>query len=392
MRYWIVFLFLLLISCSKNGERSDLKGVVRILINSQMEINDGCSFELSRVLVPESKSGTLFKDINKVLVKNDLVYVLDAFGSKSAFIYRRDGSCVRRIGKQGKGPAEFLNLIDFNINESSGYLEIMDSGARLIQCYDSIGNYVKKIEIGFNAANFISFDENYYFYMANRPSAYGDNTIKHNIITHDGYKIVNMSMPIKQLDGFYYRMRGFDKLIIDQQNAVYLNQRGSLEICKIAGLAASPDIVIDFGKDFVSKEDFDRMTQDMNYYNYEVEKTNKVYALSSFRFLDNYLFFSYLKGGRVYYTVFNRDARKVNYNGTKEDFILKFVGFSKGSVIGSFKDALIVSIPASEFRLTAQKGNLGEEYESFASGGMFERIQDSSNDIILFINIIPKKL
>lgn len=73
-----------------------------------------------------------------------LIYILDQTQS-SIFVYKQDGSLVRKIGRRGMGPGEFNLPQAFCCDE--GRLYVSDQGNRRVQVLDSEGQYID----GFNS-------------------------------------------------------------------------------------------------------------------------------------------------------------------------------------------------------------------------------------------------
>ncbi len=72
------------------------------------------------VVLKSGDGDAYFKSMEKVLVYEDNLYVLDALGKK-IIKYDMDGNPVAVLYKEGRGPGEYIHLDDFCI-DSSGHI------------------------------------------------------------------------------------------------------------------------------------------------------------------------------------------------------------------------------------------------------------------------------
>ena len=92
----------------------------------------------------ETNKNCLISSVNKVLINNDLVYIQNQ--RDNLYVFSIDGKFIREIGKKGKGPGEFMELRDFDI-DNDGNVYILDF--RKIQKYSSKGRFLEKYRFEF---------------------------------------------------------------------------------------------------------------------------------------------------------------------------------------------------------------------------------------------------
>ncbi len=78
---------------------------------------------------------------------NGLFYLQDWFRT-SLLVYNEAGEYVRSIGTKGRGPGEFEDVRDFQINRFTGNIEILGNMVPIILIFDTQGNYITKRNIG----------------------------------------------------------------------------------------------------------------------------------------------------------------------------------------------------------------------------------------------------
>ena len=73
----------------------------------------------------ETKDASLFGGIDKLVVHDGLVYLLDRrYAAKILIFKESDGMFVQNIGKIGGGPGEYLDIYDFSIDSVCGNIYI----------------------------------------------------------------------------------------------------------------------------------------------------------------------------------------------------------------------------------------------------------------------------
>jgi len=76
-------------------------------------------------LIPiETNKDILIESVSKLIYKDGLFYILDK-NQKCIFIINQEGRLVRKLDKVGKGPGEYGDISDFEINPYTNNIEIL---------------------------------------------------------------------------------------------------------------------------------------------------------------------------------------------------------------------------------------------------------------------------
>jgi hypothetical protein len=82
--------------------------------------------------------------IDKLVVTEDRIFVLDRTFSRYLFIYDANGNLLFKIGDKGNGPSEYFDgPSDFYINEKTKQITIYESQSKLMYTYDWAGKIIK---------------------------------------------------------------------------------------------------------------------------------------------------------------------------------------------------------------------------------------------------------
>lgn len=101
-------------------------------------------------LIPlETNDTCLIGNCRKIIFDSTTFYLKDGV-TKTLFHFNLKGKLLRKIGKTGRGPSEYLYLDDFCILKSKDII-ILDGGSKKIIIYDSIGRLVATQNLPFFA-------------------------------------------------------------------------------------------------------------------------------------------------------------------------------------------------------------------------------------------------
>ena len=102
---------------------------------------------------------------------DDHFFILDQ-KTKQVFVFNSSGKFLNKIGRQGKGPGEFLYPKQFIINETKHLLYLYDSTQKKIIRYNFDGSFINEIQVNAYLRSVI-FDEKsdtFWAYIADLPN------------------------------------------------------------------------------------------------------------------------------------------------------------------------------------------------------------------------------
>jgi hypothetical protein len=115
----------------------------------------------------ETTDESIFYEINKILVHDDIYYLLDS--EQSAILtFNEKGEYLCKLSKKGLGPGEYLSLDDFFIDDSLVY--VLSSDIQKILVYDLSFNFIKDFFINTHAGNMDFLGDHIFVYADFRSS------------------------------------------------------------------------------------------------------------------------------------------------------------------------------------------------------------------------------
>lgn len=106
----------------------------------------------------ETRRECLIGRINKILVLDNKIYILDSSIANSILVFSLEGKFIYKICKTGKGPGEYLSLTDFDV-DNFGNIFVQDQVSGKIIKYSNSGTQFQEIfhnDLCYVHFNFIS--------------------------------------------------------------------------------------------------------------------------------------------------------------------------------------------------------------------------------------------
>lgn len=122
---------------------------------NDFEIKD--ILENIRYILLENKTECLFSEINKLIIENDRIYILDMYGTKSLLVFDISGKFLHKIGGVGEGPGEYTRYINFDVYDDTVYVLDLSNNKMLI--FDKNGNYIKFVRSSFKFSDFYILEQ-----------------------------------------------------------------------------------------------------------------------------------------------------------------------------------------------------------------------------------------
>lgn len=238
----------------------------------------------SNVLYVVLKSGdgkAYFKTIEKVLVYEDNLYILDALGRK-IIRYDMDGNPVAVLHKVGRGPGEYIHLDDFCI-DSSGHIFTLDCSRSVITEYDRTFCFCNRWQLEF---------------AADQIAVLPDNGFALSLSPYNSGKFKDVELVLASADfsdiiplAYYDSPVSTDEvislpLISSSSYGVIYHRTVTDYLYKIGDGGKLERLAFDFGKNTVPMERRENLSENLDYYSSYItllqcyaETSDKIYGM-----------------------------------------------------------------------------------------------------------------
>ena len=147
----MLVLFSVIMLCCTVNKTKEREGENRTLITNNynkdydpFQIIDTLSY---RYIPLETNDRSSFGTINKVIIEDNLIFVLDIEFAKKALIFDIEGKFVGELGQKGKGPNEYILLQDLDIDRVNKQVILFDVKGRKLLYYKYNGEFIKKVQL-----------------------------------------------------------------------------------------------------------------------------------------------------------------------------------------------------------------------------------------------------
>lgn len=150
----------------------------------------------------ETNPSNVIHEIRQIALTDSFVFVSDF---QSLFQFDLNGKFLRQVGKQGRGPEEYIFIRDICVNEEKRLIIISSPLNRKLLEYDFNGRFVKSISIQVNFGDLIIRDSNsLILHMPNVPSPVEGKVLSWCIIDSEGKLLgeIHNSLKRKSSPGF----------------------------------------------------------------------------------------------------------------------------------------------------------------------------------------------
>lgn len=119
-------------------------------------------------LEDDSEEATLAASLQKILLHEDRIYTLDAYGCKCIHIFDKSGKYFSKIEAYGEGPGQYLDFDDLAIVDAE--LVLLGVYPRKIMWFDLNGKFLRELffQERVGPGVFSDFDQRFYLYTGTR--------------------------------------------------------------------------------------------------------------------------------------------------------------------------------------------------------------------------------
>jgi hypothetical protein len=153
----------LLFSCHSKKvpfQNGDNTAIQRIEWKLQKDFDIKDLVENINYILLEDKVEALFSSIDKLIIENNRIYILDISGTKSLLVFDITGKFLHKVGSMGGGPNEYTRYINFDVHDNIVY--IYDNSKRKMLIYDEDGKYRESMKSSFSFYDFYVLESKKY--------------------------------------------------------------------------------------------------------------------------------------------------------------------------------------------------------------------------------------
>lgn len=132
-------------SCQRNKISSE---GTRIQIDPADSLKKGFSdfFELEKFIVLESSDSSVMREIRKISVINDRIFIL-TWGDPQILIFNTNGDFISKVDRYGRGPGEYTYAVDMYVAPGGDTITLFDKSLKKLLSYNTKGDFLGEVDL-----------------------------------------------------------------------------------------------------------------------------------------------------------------------------------------------------------------------------------------------------
>lgn len=238
----ILILIVLVPSCRKGRQKAATNAeiVAKVEVSESDKGFDVCQMaDFEKVIPLETVGDALIGEIDKLEMDDSHIVILDK-RMRTVWLFGIDGKFIRKIGRLGNGPKEYVSLDDVCFDKENGTVWIWDRVKQVMLEYDLTGELLKEVATGFSSNVFAKTNEGFWLYYSYLKNPDNNSLILVNEeMDHlvKGFFATKETFPVSLSSGFT-SWAGKEYFYFPLSNVLY----------SLDGTEARPYIEFDFGE------------------------------------------------------------------------------------------------------------------------------------------------
>ena len=238
----ILILIVLVPSCRKGRQKAATNAeiVAKVEVSESDKGFDVCQMaDFEKVIPLETVGDALIGEIDKLEMDDNHIVILDK-RMRTVWLFGIDGKFIRKIGRLGNGPKEYVSLDDMCFDKENGTVWIWDRVKQVMLEYDLTGELLKEVATGFSSNVFAKTNEGFWLYYSYLKNPDNNSLILVNEeMDHlvKGFFATKETFPVSLSSGFT-SWAGKEYFYFPLSNVLY----------SLDGTEARPYIEFDFGE------------------------------------------------------------------------------------------------------------------------------------------------
>jgi hypothetical protein len=306
------------ITVSDIDENQDLHIIDIDNIPKEREIYYSSIFKKGKTIILETSDECLIGAIDGIQVVDNLLFIIDRTITNTLFVFDKDGHFIRKIGTQGKGPGEYLQVADFTVDSLKKEIYLLDSFLRKINKYKiDTGEFLNSIVLDNEnlESHHIQYHRGKLFLDAIPVSPEKNSFLLRDIDTESGAQMHaflpadryncswNYPMEKSGESFFYSRNYGSPKYI-----QLFMDTIVSIDNEKIFPFLAVKS------KNWINHKDIEDIKKYMDEHNQTfpfdaLQQKNKIHYVGSYVECKNFVLFEYIQGRDKYSVIYNTSEK-----------------------------------------------------------------------------------
>ncbi|WP_226695365.1 6-bladed beta-propeller [Neotamlana sargassicola] len=223
------------------------------------QINASSIIDTCWYVALETKEESLFGKVDKILIEDDLIFILDEDGTKSIFIFDMNGKFISKINKHGRGPDEYSAIRDFTLDSENRQVIVFDDFLAKLFYYRYDGTFVKTEKTFFRFREFSKLGSNTYYYLGSADNKHYPFLEENFIVKQNKGKFIETAIENPQYK--FIRLEAQNQVQVSGNHLSFAIPVMDNHIYNIVGENVVPSFKLDFGDGTIKPSDLNKKYQ-----------------------------------------------------------------------------------------------------------------------------------
>lgn len=396
----LFFLVIILAGCGKKSGFNDVSAIqtndnthiINVdVLDKQENVDLSLFFSTIEVIPLEISDNVLLNRVNKLMVYNDTLYVLDRMGAKGLFMFNRKGDYLGNVGRIGQGPGEYSRPEDFTIDVGKHVLYLLDSDRQQVHKYDlSTNHYIGSVTLEMQRSRAFHIQ---YWNNALYSDIYFQKKLSHDFMLCK----LNATTGAREdcwLSTKEYNL-GWNELFFTGKGVFYsqlfyppkFTQLFMNSVMEITDNGVRPFLTLE-SKNWLKKEELEVLEGRADERYRQLLKRGRIYEISDVFEVDNLIYFNYKEGFDTYHVFYDKSTNKIVCAGNiVNDLLFKKnspegVGLMFGCADDKGIYLFVHPFAMGTFLKNIKDGIINENYISYDKLG---NLNEESNPVIFYL-------
>ncbi len=143
-----IFTSLIFLSCNQSfRNRNNEESKYTINIYDNISKVEKLKFNIKSIIALETKKECLIGEIDKIIVQDSTISILDRKKSKSVLVFKSNGDFKKKIYNIGKGKGEYISIRDFIVDSNNKNYFLYDKRQGKILMFNNNYSFISERKV-----------------------------------------------------------------------------------------------------------------------------------------------------------------------------------------------------------------------------------------------------
>jgi hypothetical protein len=243
--------------CEQNS-REDGVLLFDVDVSGAKTLNLEGKVDIENIIPLETSDASLFQNIDKLYIGSDQILVASLGMTQGVYVFDDNGKFIRRIGRRGRGPGEFLDISGVQFDREQQIVYIHDRERQTMMTFDLNGDLLAEKRNDIWIDSFCKTPAGYWAYVPNNTA-------------DEGPALLLLDDDFKSVKGEFFFQKAFftttfkPRFFENEAGEFYFSYPFDNVIYQLSGNEPRPCFRVDFGNNTLPYDRVRKMTDQADF-------------------------------------------------------------------------------------------------------------------------------